>query len=238
MTGHFCKDLMEHFRRQSPGIGVVTGAVIARNYPQPSNFCFSGVAEGVVSQPATQRAHSAVMGDFSQGHDCLQVRHGRNRCRKKLPAGIDFCADWFVFRRYTAHGIGNRGADQLQSIIRAGIKFAAGKAVRDQRGIKKIAGIIPSKRATGPIGSAEPWRESDDKQADIIRPVSGKPGRYRAIVPVRKFFARLQNEVAQARTERAFMSWVYCLHMRVGLTGQFGLVGSVIEFIIVVIINW
>ena len=103
--------------------------------------------------------------EHDNGGQPRQVNYAR---REKAAAGFDLNGVRLVFRRHTAHGIGNHAIGQLQPVIGTHGKHAGGKSEFQKRCVEEVAGIVACERTTGPVGALKAWREANDQQPRII----------------------------------------------------------------------
>src|SRR5579864_6313237 len=114
-----------------------------------------------------ERATDAVMGDFAQCEDRVQMRHARDLGDEKLATRLDLERQGFVLRRYAAHGIGDGAIDEFESIVGTLAIGSPGETVFRERGVKKVAGIIAGERTTCPVRAMQSGRETDDQEPGI-----------------------------------------------------------------------
>jgi len=176
------KHILEHLCRQAAGIRVVAAAMIGRDQRQRPAFerhiIMRAVAKGVILQFQAQRAYRGIMGNLAEADHRLQLWQRCDTRRQEGPALIDLRANRLVLRRHTAHGIGDHGALQLQSIIRPritettalGAAYLAGLAVgfwsgRDELTAQWVedARFEPAMAASDRDALLHGWRRAVDR---------------------------------------------------------------------------
>lgn len=120
------------------GVQMMDGAVTKRE------GCFS----------VFQRAEYGIVGDAPQREDRAQRRHGRDFRDQERATGFLLQGGRLIFRRDTAHGVGDSCLDEGEPVIGAGGKCPPGPAKFDQAWVEQVARIIARKRPSGAVGSA------------------------------------------------------------------------------------
>ena len=113
-----CKNCAEHVRCQTPGIGVVTAAVIGIEQQEATvQRMFRGVAEFEIGLAAANRFNHGPMRDATERQHHSSRRQGLEFIREKLVAGIDLGTDRLVVRRQAFHGVRNTAIQQGQFVV-------------------------------------------------------------------------------------------------------------------------
>ncbi len=187
---------IEHLNGQPAGVHVVARTMIARTKcPSVGQVVHGTMNKWIDFSGKVQRPQCRAMRDAAEWHDdgrCgafvdLRIQEGT--------AGIDLGPDRFVGRWDAAHRVCDATIDELETVVWSLVKLASRKAVTDERGIENITGIITGEGASCPVGTAQSWRETDDKKASVSWPER----RNRRIMPVWKGFDLLVAEVGQSR---------------------------------------
>ena len=173
---------------------------------EPRSNCVNGTMGKRKSGAAqAQRREHAVMGDTTESHDRPQSWHGGDRGDQELSARIDLRRQRFVFRWHAAHGIGNRGIDERQTVVgscpvspRCETEFYEGS-------VKKVTGEVAGKGAAGLIGATQTRRKTNDQEARASR----AKGRNRSIMPRGLGCSPFLTKSNQAWASRTVVAWVW-----------------------------
>ena len=192
------KHAAEHVRRQDPGVGVVTRAMIAVVKFHVAGLVDRAVRERRRGAAQAERLQRRFVRNAAERHDRAQPWH-RSQCRdEEWPAGVDLRRQRLVLRRHAVHRVADPAIDQRQPVVGPGLIDALGEAVFEQRGIEQVAGEIAGEGTPGAVGALQPRREADDQE-----PAVGiAERRHRRIEPVRFTRARCLAEAGEPRTER------------------------------------
>src|ERR1700730_4212010 len=82
-----------------------------------SQDMFGAMRKGKRDRLQPEGTNDRLMGYPAEGDDRAKIRQGRDRCREKGTAALDFRRQRLVLRRHTAHGIGDRAREEAQAIV-------------------------------------------------------------------------------------------------------------------------
>jgi hypothetical protein len=92
--------------------------------------------------------------DPAERDDGAELRHFRNRLAEKITAGRDFLRCRLVLGRHAAHRVSDPAIEEREAVVRPRFIGSLREAEILQRGVEKIAGIIPREGPAGAIGPA------------------------------------------------------------------------------------
>lgn len=126
---HIFENAMKHGFRQHACIGVVARAVIAGKNPQRPDIGLGGMAEFMFRNGLAKGTNSGLMRYCTECYNGLQIWEAGNKRRQELPAGINFGAGRFVFRRDTANSVDDGAIIERQRIIRTCFEIAPSEII-------------------------------------------------------------------------------------------------------------
>jgi hypothetical protein len=103
-----------------------------------------------------------VMRDAPECDDRAKRGEFLDRGLQEWAAGGNFSPDRLIARGDTAHGIGDHGCLEAQTILRMTEVGILRKAEPKEGAIKQVAGVIASEGPTGPVRAAQARREAHD----------------------------------------------------------------------------
>ncbi len=117
--------------------------------------------------PEANRRQDRGMGYGTECKQDSQVFHGFDLSAQKRAAGVDFGPDRLVLWWHAANCIGDSAIAQPQTVISLPAIATNTEAELVDGLIKQIAGPVTGEGASGPVGAAQAWSQTDYEQSTL-----------------------------------------------------------------------